>query len=251
MAQLTILGSSNAIPSLEHDNTHLVLATKSHTILVDCASNSLVRLEMAGIDFRKISDIVLTHFHPDHVGGIPLLLMNLWLLGRTAPLNIYGLHYTLDRVETMMGLYSWGDWPEFFPVNFCRIPADPLTVLMDNQEVRIYASPVKHFVPNIGLRVELKPQAKSLAYSCDTEPCPAVFELARNVDLLFHEATGPLPGHSSASQAADVARAADVGELILIHYPTGRLASGDLIGEAAKKFSGPIRLAQDFMVIDL
>jgi ribonuclease Z len=251
MAKLIVLGSSNAIPSLEHENTHMVLVSKSHTIMVDCASNPIVRLQMAGIDFQKLTDIILTHFHPDHVGGLPLLLMDMWLLGRRAPLNIYGLHYTLDRVETMMGLYSWADWPNFFQVNFCRVPADSLAVVMDNDELRIYASPVKHFVPNMGLRFELKPEQKSLAYSCDTEPCPAILGLAKNADILLHEASGDFTGHSSASQAAEAAQAANVGELVLIHYPTGDLASGDLLEEAAKKFSGPTRLATDFMVIDL
>lgn len=251
MAELTILGSSNAIPSLEHENTHMVLVSKSHTIMVDCASNPIVRLQQAGINFQKITDIILTHFHPDHVGGLPLLLMDMWLLGRRAPLNIYGLHYTIDRAETMMGLFSWGDWPNFFPVNFCRIPADPLATVMDNDELRIYASPVKHFIPNIGLRFELKQENKSLAYSCDTEPCSTVFALAKNVDYLLHEASGDFIGHSSAAQAGDVARTAGVKELILIHYPTGTLSSGNLVNEAAQKFSGQIRLAKDFMVIDL
>jgi ribonuclease Z len=251
MAKLIVLGSSNAIPSLEHENTHMVLVTKSRTVLVDCASNPIVRLQMAGINFQDLSDIILTHFHPDHVGGVPLLLMDMWLLGRRAPLNIYGLHYTLDRVETMMGLYSWSEWPNFFQVNFCRIPADPMTIVMDNDELRIYAAPVKHFVPNIGLRLELKAEQKSIAYSCDTEPCSTIFQLANRVDTLFHESAGNFTGHSSAAQAADVARTAKVGELILIHYPTGQLASSNLLQEAAAKYAGPTRLATDFMVIDL
>lgn len=251
MAKLTILGSSNAIPSLEHENTHMVLETKNHTIMVDCVGNPLVRLQMAGINFQNITDIILTHFHPDHVGGLPLLLMDMWLLGHRTPLNIYGLDYTLDRAETMMELFSWGDWPNFFKVNFCRVPEGPLAVLMDNDDVCIYASPVKHFVPNIGLRFELKEEGKSLAYSCDTEPCSAIFALAEKSNFLLHEASGDFTGHSSAAQAGDVARAANVGELVLIHYPTGSLASGDLLAEAARKFSGPTRLATDFMVIDL
>ena len=251
MAKLIVLGSSNAIPSLEHENTHMVLVTKSHTVLVDCASNPIVRLQMAGINFQDVTDIILTHFHPDHVGGLPLLLMDMWLLGRHAPLNIYGLHYTLDRVETLMGLYAWSDWPNFFQVNFCRIPADQLATVMDNDEILAYASPVKHFVPNIGLRFELKHEQKSVAYSCDTEPCSSIFELAKNVDVLLHEASGNFTGHSSATQAADVARTANVGELVLIHYPTGPLASGDLLEDAAKKYSGPTRMATDFMVIEL
>ena len=250
MAKLTILGSSNAIPSIEHDNTHMVLETQGRTILVDCASNPLLRLKRAGISFHNITDVILTHFHPDHVGGLPLLLMDMWLLGRHASLNIYGLEHTLERAESMMKLYSWEDWPNFYPVTFCHIPEVPLARLMDNDEVRVYASPVKHFIPNIGLRFELKPESKSMAYSCDTEPCSAIFELSKDVDLLIHEASGDFRGHSSAGQAGDVARTAAVGELILIHYPTGQLASGDLVSQAAAKFSGPIHLATDFMVIE-
>jgi ribonuclease Z len=250
MAKLTILGSSNAIPSLEHDNTHMVLETHSRTILVDCASNPLLRLKKAGISYHNISDVILTHFHPDHVGGLPLLLMDMWLLGRHTPLYIHGLDHTIERAEAMMNLFSWEEWPNFYPVTFCRIAEEPFALVLDDEVIRVYASPVKHFIPNIGLRFELKLEAKSMTYSCDTEPCSAIFGLSKGVDLLMHEASGDFRGHSSASQAGDVARTADVGELVLIHYPTGPLASGDLVSQAATKFKGPIRLATDFMVID-
>jgi ribonuclease Z len=251
MTKLIVLGSSNAIPSLENENTHLLIQGNEHIVLVDCASNPIVRLEKIGLDINRVTDIIITHFHPDHVAGIPLLLMDMWLLGRSTPLTIYGLHHSIDRTETMMGLFSWSEWPNFFPVNFCRIPADEMAIVMDNPEMRVYATPVKHFIPNIGLRFEFKPQGSSFAYSCDTEPCSTLFRLAHNVDILLHEAAGAFTGHSSAAQAADVARTANVGELILIHYPSGKFASGDLVAEAAHKFEGPIRKAVDFMQINL
>lgn len=251
MAQLIILGSSNAIPSVDHENTHLALITQKRNVLIDCASNPVVRLEKAGVDVNSVTDIIITHFHPDHVAGLPLLLMDMWLMGRHNPLNIYGLHYTLDRVETMMNLYGWAEWPNFFTVNFCRIPADDMALVMNDKHMRIYSSPVKHFLPNICLRIELKTEAKSVAYSCDTEPCQAILDISRGVDILLHEASGPFKGHSSAAQAADVARQANAGALYLIHYPTGRYASGDLIAEAQERFSGAVVLAQDFMKVDL
>src|SRR5512142_928615 len=102
MPKVIILGSSNAIPSAEHENTHLLVIGEQRTVLVDCVSNPIVRLEQAGVDFNSVSDMILTHFHPDHVSGVPLLLMDLWLMGRRAPFNIYGLDYTLERVKTMM-----------------------------------------------------------------------------------------------------------------------------------------------------
>lgn len=251
MAQLIILGSSNAIPSVDHENTHLALITAERKVLIDCASNPVVRLEKAGLDVNAITDIIVTHFHPDHVGGLPLLLMDMWLMGRHQPLNLHGLHFTLERVESMMELYGWAEWPNFFTINFCRIPAQDMTLVLDDSAMRIYSSPVKHFLPNICLRFELKTEAKSLAYSCDTEPCQAILDISRGVDILLHEASGPFKGHSSATQAADVAQQANVGTLYLIHYPTGRYASGDPVAEARARYSGPVILAQDFMKVDL
>ena len=252
IAKLIVLGSSNAVPSRDHENTHMALLGPNRTVLIDCVSNPVVRLEQAGIDPATVTDVVLTHFHPDHVSGVPLLLMDLWLMGRRTPLNIYGLHHTLNCVETMMGLYGWADWPNFFVVNFCRVPADEMAVVMDVEDFRVYSSPVKHFLPNIGLRIEFKSgRKKTLVYSCDTEPCGEVERLAAGADILIHESTGQAPGHSSAAQAGDAARLAEVGALYLIHYPTGRFAVGDPVSEAKTRFPGEVYLATDFMEIGL
>jgi ribonuclease Z len=251
MTHLIILGSSNAVPSIDHENTHLAVITRDRKILVDCASNPVVRLQLAGLDANEITDIILTHFHPDHVSGIPLLLMDMWLMGRIQPLNIYGLDFTIQRVESMMALYSWAEWPNFFKVNFFRIPEDKMAIVLNDDQICIYSSPVKHFLPNICLRMEFKNEQKNLAYSCDTEPCQAVVDIARGVNILLHEASGPYKGHSSAAQAGDAAREAGVGELYLIHYPTGRYAAGDPLEEAREHFPGKVMLAVDFMKIEM
>ena len=83
MTQLIILGSSNAIASDAHDNTHMVLVGSSRTVVIDCVSSPLIRLGKVGVTFDQVTDLILTHFHPDHVSGVPLLLMDMWLLGRS------------------------------------------------------------------------------------------------------------------------------------------------------------------------
>jgi ribonuclease Z len=251
MPKVIILGSSNAVPTKDHENTHLVIIGNERTILVDCVSNPIVRLEQAGVDFNDLTDIVITHFHPDHVSGVPLLLMDMWLMGRTKPLNIYGLHYTLDRLEGLMGFYGWAEWPNFFSVGFFRLPESELAFVMDCNEFKVLSSPVHHMIPTIGLRVECKIPSKILAYSCDTEPCEQTVHLADGADILIHEAAGAVYGHSSAEQAGEIATQAEVGKLYLIHYPTGRFANGNLVEEAAKTYRGEIILATDFMTIDL
>ena len=250
MAKVVILGSSNAIPTPEHENTHLVVVGEQRVVMVDCVSDPLLRLEQAGLQPDDLTDLILTHFHPDHVSGVPLLLMDMWLMGRRRPLNIYGLHHTLDRIEELMGLYGWAEWPEFFPVSFCRLPADEMTGVLECPEFRIFASPVRHLLPTLGLRVEFSRSGKVLAYSCDTEPCPQVVRLAEGAHVLIHEAAGLSRGHSSAEQAGEMAARAEAGSLYLIHYPTGKYAQGDLAAEASRSYQGPVRLAVDFMELD-
>ena len=251
MPKVIILGSSNAVPSRDHENTHLVIVGEERMLLVDCVSNPVVRLEQAGIDFNDLTDIIITHFHPDHVSGVPLLLMDMWLMGRTKPINIYGLHYTMDRLENLMGFYGWAEWPNFFSVGFYRLPEVELAFVMDCSDFKIQSSPVHHMIPTIGIRVELKRDAKVLAYSCDTEPCEQTVRLAAGADILIHEAGGASFGHSSAEQAGEIATKAEVGKLYLIHYPTGRFANGDIAAEARRTFQGEVVVAKDFMTIDI
>jgi ribonuclease Z len=250
MSKLIFLGSSNAIPDLTHENSHMAVVGEVGILLIDCVGNPMVRLPQAGVDLRAITDVILTHFHPDHVSGIALLLMDLWLLGRNSPLNLYGLEYTLSRVEKMMDLYGWDAWPGFFPVRLSPIPEEEMAVVLENDEWRIFASPVNHLIPNVGLRLEFVQSGKTLIYSSDTEPCPQVVRLARDADVLIHEATGSAQGHSSASQAGEIASQARAKRLYLIHYPTGEFMNENLITEAQRAFGGPVSLAEDFLVLE-
>lgn len=250
MPKLIILGSSNAVSSMESENTHMVLVGEKRNVMVDCVNNPIRRLEQAGVDFMDLTDLILTHFHPDHVSGVPLLLMDLWLRGRKESINIYGLHHTLDRMEQLMTMYSWENWPNFFPVAFHRLPASENTRVLDCDEFKVVSSPVHHLIPTIGLRFDFKSNQKSLAYSCDTEPCVEVVHLAEAADVLIHEAAGASQGHSSAAQAGQIAAQAEVSKLLLIHYPTGKYANANLIEEARQHYQGDVDLATDFMTLE-
>jgi ribonuclease Z len=149
-----------------------------------------------------------------------------------------------------MSSYGWAEWPEFFPVAFYRLPAKEMTPVMECSDFRIFSSPVRHLLPTIGLRFEFNHTKKIMAYSCDTEPCPQVIRLAEGADTLIHEAAGATRGHSSAAQAGEIASQAEVGRLFLIHYPTGKFTSGDLVAEARLRYQGPVSLALDFMELD-
>jgi ribonuclease Z len=249
MAKIVILGSSNAVAHRDHENTHLVISGRERVVLVDCPGNPILRLERAGVDFDAVTDLIVTHFHPDHVSGVPLFIMDMWLMGRSRPLEVYGLPYTLDRLETMLGLYNWDKWPGIYPVSFNRLPAAEMTPVLDCLDFKIFSSPVQHLIPTIGLRSEF-PNQKIFAYSCDTEPCDQVVRLAAGANVLAHEASGATSGHSSAAQAGDIATRAEAGHLFLIHYSTGVYRTLDLVADARSHYSGKVSLAEDFTTLE-
>lgn len=250
MEKVIILGSANAISDEQHENSHLVINLDTRAILVDCVGNPIVRLNKAGVDHHKITDIILTHFHPDHVSGFPLLMLDMWLLGRKTPINIYGLPHTISRAEKMMDLFDWDRWPGFFDVKFLSLAEEPNTTVISDSDVLLTCSPVKHLLPTIGLRFDIKKSGKVLVYSCDTEPTEAVVDMARGADILIHEATGESIGHSSPKQCGEIASKAGVKKLYLIHYPTN-IDTQKWIHEAKSTFNGDVELCTDLMTISL
>ncbi len=250
--RVVILGSANAVADGDHENAHMVLDSPNGAILIDCNGRPLVNLRKLGIEGEELTDLILTHFHPDHISAVPTLLMSAWLVGRKAPLRIYGLHHCLQRVEDLMTAYHWEEWRGFFPVAFHHLPEREGTFVLENDDYLITASPVRHYVPTMGLRIEVKQTGFIFAYSSDTVPCPETVRLSQGADLLIHEASGDEPlGHSSAAQAGAIAQEAGVKQLGLIHYPVWDADTSHLIPEAKTAFDGPIFLCEDFMEIEL
>lgn len=144
MAKRVILGSSNAPSSTDSENTHMVLVGKERIVMIDCVNNPIHRLGWAGIDFLDETDLILTHFHLATSDGY----VATWAYKL---LGIYGLRYTLDRMEQLMGMYSWESCPNFFQVAFNRLPETEKNTLLDCAEFRIASSPVRHLIPTIVL----------------------------------------------------------------------------------------------------
>lgn len=252
LPRLVILGSAAVVPDAEHENTHMLLHGESGAILIDVAGRPLVSLKRIGIEVDDLTDVILTHFHPDHVGTFPNLLLASWLIGRRSGLRVYGLHHCLERIEDLMTAFHWEDWTGFYPVSFHHLPEREGVMVLENDEFLVTASPVRHYVPTIGLRVVAKKTGFIFAYSCDTVPCPETVRLAYGADLLIHEAAGDEPlGHSSAAQAGAIAAESGVKALGLIHYHVWEEATDHLSTEARTTYDGPVFLCTDFMEINL
>jgi len=247
---MVILGTASFIPDETHENAHMLLQGEQGSVLIDSGSNPLVSLKKARLPADQLRTVIVTHFHPDHMSGMPNLLMGLWLMGRTQPLNILGLNVTLDKIHALMNLFEWRDWPGFYPVTFEPVQSFGGSTILEMPDLRIQMSPAHHLVPSIALKVTAQPSGKTLVYSSDTSPSDAVEQLARGADILVHEVAGAASGHSSPSMAGSIARQAGVGQLALIHYHTF-LNPEDLIVEARSTYYGPITVLRDLDVIEL
>lgn len=248
MAKITFLGTASAVPSKDQHNTHLIVESGSHVVMIDCGGNPIVRLGQAGIDPLRITELILTHFHPDHVSGLPLLLMDMWLMGRKKQLDVYGLADVLDRAERMMALYDWQDWDGFYPLHFHPYSSPSPMTLMDKDRLTVTASPVCHMIPGIGIKLVFAEGA--ICYSSDTGPCEELIRLAEGADILIHEASGEYHGHSSPEQAGMIAQKAGVKTLYLIHYPPNSNTE-KMVNRAKTNFSGDVIVAKDLMTVTL
>ena len=104
----------------------------------------------------KISKIFLTHYHGDHILGLPGLLQSMSLNGRESKLTIYGpkgLHKLKDAI------YSLGYCAIEYPVEFREINTG---IIEDNDKYFIQAQRVKHNVPTLAYAVEEKKKPKFL-----------------------------------------------------------------------------------------
>ncbi|MBE9506757.1 MAG: MBL fold metallo-hydrolase [Chloroflexi bacterium] len=246
MARIVTLGTAAAVPDETHANTYLAVEGEQGFFLIDCGDNPLLRPQRAGLAPERLRGLIITHFHPDHVCTVPILLMNIWLLGRADPLPVYGLQDVVERFNAMMDLFRWDEWPGLFPIPCHAVPEEVGAVVLEDDDIRIIGAPVEHLVPTMGLRIENKRSGGVVAYSSDTAPCDAVVTLARDADVLIHEAAKNTLGHSSAAQAGEIARRAGARRLVLIHYrPTPRKYDR-WIEEATATFGGPVELARDF-----
>ena len=110
-----------------------------------------------------------------------------------------------------------------------------------------------HYVPGYAVRID---GSATLVFTGDTAPSDAVTELARGADLMLSEATldepedGPVRGHLTAQQAAQLASEAEVGRLILTHFwfDSDREA---MRAQAQRGFAGSVAAAYDGMTIEI
>ncbi len=104
-AALIVLGSSAGVPTAHRFPTALALKVDEALYLVDCGAPVVTLLKALGEDPRAIQAVFLTHWHPDHAASLPMLIQDLQLTGRAAPLPIYGPTGTAQKLDDLLRLF--------------------------------------------------------------------------------------------------------------------------------------------------
>lgn len=149
--QITFLGSGSAVPSLHRGATSQLLRYDNRTILIDCAEGTQLIMQRLHISPVKLEKILISHLHGDHYFGLIGLINTMHLIGRTAPLSIYGpaalyniIQMQLEAAESFLR----------FPIHFQAITDQNLQLLFADIQLKCHAFPVKHRIPAWGFRFD-------------------------------------------------------------------------------------------------
>lgn len=251
--EVTILGSGTCVPSIERGSPGLALNVCDDFVLLDGGSGTLRSLLRAGLDYRPLTHVLYTHAHGDHSADlVPLIMAMKYTPGftRTQDLNIWGPVGFIEFFQKLTGAYPFSLEGETFDIEVREVSNSP----HPEQGWRFSATPLRHFIPTVGYRIEVPSSGLTLVYTGDTGMCPELVQLASGADLLIIECSFPGPttseGHLTPAEAGQVAEEAGVKRLLLTHlYPA--CDEEDVIGSCRKYYSGPVEKAEDLMRISL
>lgn len=103
--KVVFLGTSDAVPSAERNHTSIFLEYKNENILVDCGEGTQRQFRKAELNPNKTTRILITHWHGDHILGIPGLLQTLSFSGYNKTLFIYGPKGTKEFMKNMLNTF--------------------------------------------------------------------------------------------------------------------------------------------------
>ncbi|MDR3351012.1 MAG: ribonuclease Z [Prevotellaceae bacterium] len=300
--ELTVLGTSSALPTKEHYPAAHVLNVHERLFLIDCGEGAQIQMLRAGLSAGRLEAVFISHLHGDHVFGLFGLLSTMSMMGRKKELLIYG---PAPLEEIMHNHLRYFGTDMMFPITVHPVGVDAPALIYKNPVMTVHSIPLKHRVPAIGFLfrekqsqrnvyksfisahnlqvsdiVQLKnghditlsggqtltsetatclPYApRSYAYCSDTLFSETVIAQVRNVDLLYHEATylsdktvlAQRTMHSTAVDAATVARQANVKRLLIGHF-SSRYESRDCFLQEALPIFPKTQIAEELQRIEI
>lgn len=247
--RLTVLGSSASYAGPGQACAGVLVECEDASVLLDCGNGALVNLARVA-DPLALDAVFVSHPHPDHFLDL-YALQALLRYAPAGPAPALPLHLPAGLFGRMGALLSERGRAELAEAFRVRELAPGVRVEVG--DLMVTPTRVEHVEESFALVVE-GPRGR-VCYTGDTASGPAVLEAARGCDLLLAEATLPeryagRAPHMTAREAGELARAADVGRLVLTHiWPTTDREA--ILDEAAEAFSGPVAVASELAVFEL
>ena len=149
MLELCLLGTGGMLPLPYRALTSLMARYNGSSVLIDCGEGTQNQIRMQGWSFKPIDVICITHFHADHISGLPGLLLTMGNAERTEPLTMIGPK-GLERVVNSLRIIA----PELpFDIKFIELTQEEEEINICG--IRIRAFRVNHRVTCYGYNLEI------------------------------------------------------------------------------------------------
>jgi ribonuclease BN (tRNA processing enzyme) len=245
--ELVTVGTGTVAPSADRTSACHWVARGNLKILLDCGAGTLHRLAQFGLPWHQVTHVIVSHFHPDHWGELPMLVYALKYTTtppRQEPLVILGPRGVVRLVKRLAEAY--GPWllDPGFPIGILDMQdGEPFPL---DGDVSLETFPVPHTPESVALSLTA-PEGR-LVYTGDTGPSKELSRWASGADLLLAECSLPtelaMDIHLTPEQAGDLATGAGARHLVLTHfYPP--VETSDPARTAGARFTGRITAARD------
>lgn len=149
MLSVCLPGTGGMLPLPKRYLTCCLLEYQGKSLLIDCGEGTQVALQAAGCRLSRIETILFTHFHADHIAGLPGLLLSIGNTGRTRPLLLAGPPGLCQVVPALLIIA-----PLPYPVELREL--SPHEALTGWDGLSVSSLPLAHWIPCYGYRCEVK-----------------------------------------------------------------------------------------------
>ena len=183
MLKIVFLGTAASIPTKERDNTSLLLyANKESPLLIDCPGSIVQKLKRAKVDHTRLTTVVITHHHPDHLYGIVSLLHCQFKM--TKKVTILSSPRSIAIIKDLVRLFglTGKDYPR---IRFIDLLARKKVTLLKGMTVRAFRN--QHSPDSFGVSLGYKDT--HIVYSSDTALTKKIASFVNKKTYLIHDCT--------------------------------------------------------------
>jgi ribonuclease BN (tRNA processing enzyme) len=246
MMHLTILGAGTAIPTPQYSSAGVLVRVGTTPLLFDMGPGTMARLASAGVSYRELEYVFLTHLHSDHTLDLATFLqINDSTPGwtRTRPIHLTGCRGTQHFFDQLMQVYP-GIAPQAYAMDIRELATE--RIAFDGWIIE--TARTGHTGSSIAYRIQA--DGRVIVYTGDAKENAELARIARDADVFVCECafpTGyPTNDHMTADAVGRVAQTARVRKLVLNHlYPPA--LEVDIVTQVHALFDGEIIVAVDGM----